>query len=257
MKTAGIGLGIIGLGVLAYSGAALADAACGVAAHLVHSEAALPRVADSIAKSKTFKIVVVGTTSSTLPGANGQSLAYPARLEAALQKRLPGVNVRLISLAKPRQTAADMAEGFPKLLRDEKPALVIWQTGTYDAMRGIGAESFQATLEGEFSFTGKSVAEEEVTTDVTLPAITLLMESVRLQDELPLLKQRLPDPDHAYRQKAAQLAWTDNETSELAAAVWSRLKKGASMNELQQTVPRCSYSVYKTMLSLIDSAQIE
>jgi hypothetical protein len=148
MKTAGIGLGIIGLGVLAYSGAALADAACGVAAHLVHSEAALPRVADSIAKSKTFKIVVVGTTSSTLPGANGQSLAYPARLEAALQKRLPGVNVRLISLAKPRQTAADMAEGFPKLLRDEKPALVIWQTGTYDAMRGVGAESFQATLEG-------------------------------------------------------------------------------------------------------------
>jgi hypothetical protein len=41
-----------------------------------------------------------------------------------------------------------MAEGFPKILKDEKPALVIWQTGTYDAMRGIGPENFQATLEG-------------------------------------------------------------------------------------------------------------
>ena len=135
------------LGVLAYAGAAQADALCGVAAHLVHADAALPRAADSIAKSKALKVVVVGTTSSTLPGANGQAFAYPARLEAALQKKLPGVAVKVISLAKPRQTAADMAEAFPKVLKDEKPALVIWQTGTYDAMRGIGAENFQATLE--------------------------------------------------------------------------------------------------------------
>ena len=148
MKTvSGIGLGALALSSLAYAGAALADAACSVAAHLVHSEAALPHVAESIAKSKAFKIVVVGTTSSTLPGAAGQTLAYPARLEVALQKKLPDVAVKVISLAKPRQTAADMAEAFPKVLKDEKPALVIWQTGTYDAMRGIGAENFQATLE--------------------------------------------------------------------------------------------------------------
>ncbi|HZF73892.1 MAG TPA: SGNH/GDSL hydrolase family protein [Gemmatimonadaceae bacterium] len=107
----------------------------------------MPRAADSIAKSKSLKVVVIGTTSSTLPGANGQALAYPARLEAALQKRLKDVAVNVISLAKPRQTAADMAEGFAKLLKDEKPALIIWQTGTYDAMRGIGPETFQGTLE--------------------------------------------------------------------------------------------------------------
>jgi hypothetical protein len=29
------------------------------------------------------------------------------------------------------------------------------------------------------------------------------------------------------------------------------------MNELQQTVPRCSYAVYKTMLGLIETNQIE
>jgi ABC-type amino acid transport substrate-binding protein len=147
IRVTGIGLGVLALSILAYAGAALADAACGVAAHLVHSEASLPHVADSIAKTKTLKILVVGTTSSTLPGAAGQTLAYPARLEAALQKKLPDVTVTLISMAKPRQTAADMAEAFPKLLRDEKPALVIWQTGTYDAMRGVSPESFQATLE--------------------------------------------------------------------------------------------------------------
>ena len=44
-------------------------------------------------------------------------------------------------------------------------------------------------------------------TDITMPAISLLMESVRLQDELPLLKARIPDAGRVFRQKAAQLAW--------------------------------------------------
>jgi hypothetical protein len=116
---------------------------------------------------------------------------------------------------------------------------------------------FQSPLEGEFSFTGRTVAEEEVQTDITMPAISLLMESVRLQDELPLLQDKVGDPSRVFRQKAAQLQWEDAETVELAAAVWSRLKKGASMNELQQTVPRCSYAVYRTMLTLIESRQVE
>jgi lysophospholipase L1-like esterase len=137
------------LGIFTYAGAALAgpdDAACAVAAHLVHADAALPRVAAAI-KAKALAIVVAGTASSTLPGPNGPASAYPARLEIALQKALPGVNVKVISLAKSRQTAADMAATFPKFLKDEKPQLVIWQTGTVDAMRGVGADEFQATLE--------------------------------------------------------------------------------------------------------------
>src|SRR6266545_1289845 len=116
---------------------------------------------------------------------------------------------------------------------------------------------FQSALEGEFSFTGRTVAEEEVQTDITMPAISLLMESVRLQDELPLLQGRVGDPARVFRQKASHLQWEDADTVELAAAVWSRLKKGASLSELQQTVPRCSYAVYKTMLTLIESAQVE
>lgn len=116
---------------------------------------------------------------------------------------------------------------------------------------------FQSPLEGEFSFTGRNVAEEEVQPDITLPAITLLMESVRLQDELPVIQERIPDPERAFKQKAPHLQWEEAETVELAAAVWSRLKKGASMNDLQRDVPRCSYALYKTMVTLLDSGQIE
>jgi CRP-like cAMP-binding protein len=114
---------------------------------------------------------------------------------------------------------------------------------------------FQSPLEGEFSFTGRPVPEEEVQTDVTMPAISILMESVRLQDELPLLKERVPDPEKTYRQKASQLKWEDPDTVELAAAVWARLKKGASVNDLQREIPRCTYAIYKTLTTMIDAGQ--
>ena len=116
---------------------------------------------------------------------------------------------------------------------------------------------FQSPLEGEFSFTGRSVPDEEVQSDITMPAISLLMESVRLSDELPLLQARVPDAHRAYRHKSAQLTWEEADTVELAASVWARLKKGASMTDLQRDIPRCSYAIYRTVVALIDSGQIE
>lgn len=116
---------------------------------------------------------------------------------------------------------------------------------------------FQSPLEGEFSFSGRNFREEEIQVDITMPAISLLMESVRLQDELPLLQERLPDPERVFRQKAPQLKWEDADTVELAAAVWSRLKRGATMNDLQRDVPRATYFLYRAVLGLLDSDQIE
>jgi CRP-like cAMP-binding protein len=116
---------------------------------------------------------------------------------------------------------------------------------------------FQSTVEGDFSFAGRDVREEEVQSEVSMPAISLLMESVRMQDELPLLKQRLPDAERVFRQKAAHLAWDEPESIELAAAVWSRLKKGASLAELQRDVPRSTYSLYRTVATLLEDEQIE
>jgi CRP-like cAMP-binding protein len=116
---------------------------------------------------------------------------------------------------------------------------------------------FQSPLEGDFSFTGRNVQEDEVHADITMPAISLLMESVRLQDELPLLQARIPDAGRVFRQKAAQLQWEDPETVELAASVWSRLKKGASVADLQRDIPRCSYAIYKTMAAMMDGGQVE
>jgi hypothetical protein len=44
-------------------------------------------------------------------------------------------------------TAQDLAQGMGKLLIDEKPDLVIWQTGTLDAIRRIEPDDFRAALD--------------------------------------------------------------------------------------------------------------
>jgi lysophospholipase L1-like esterase len=82
-----------------------------------------------------------------MPGPDGAGRAYPGRLEEVLRKRYPGVDIKVTALAKSRQTAADMAQNLEKALLDRKPDLVIWQTGTVDATRGVDPESFRTSLD--------------------------------------------------------------------------------------------------------------
>jgi len=117
---------LLGLFACATAASGAGDA-CGTASHLVHVDAAIPRVAEAI-KARALTIVVAGTTSSSLPGADGAKLAWPARLEAALRKQFPDVTVKVAPYVTPRRTAAEMADAFPKFLKADKPQLVIWQT---------------------------------------------------------------------------------------------------------------------------------
>jgi lysophospholipase L1-like esterase len=132
------------------AGAALAadgdDDPCAVAQNLVHADFPLPQVANAI-RQHHLDVVVVGTASSALGWPGGQTKAYPARLEAALTHKFPDVTVKVASYIKPRQTAADMVKAFDQIVDNAKPALVIWQTGTADAIRGVEPEAFSTALE--------------------------------------------------------------------------------------------------------------
>ena len=138
---------LVGIFTYAAVAAAAEESTCAVASHLVEVEAALPRVSAALTKSHALSIVVIGTSSSMLPGPQGTQMAYPARLEAALSAKLQGITVKVTTDVAPRRTAADMANGFPKLLQTQQPNLVIWQTGTFDAIRGIETEAFSTALE--------------------------------------------------------------------------------------------------------------
>src|SRR5262245_9306041 len=117
--------------------------ACTVPDYLLSSEYRLRRVAAAAEKQKSLRIAVVGTGSSALAGPDGPKSAYPSRLQEALGSRLPGVDIKVITLVRTRQTAMDLARGMTKVVEDEKPDLVIWQTGTTDAIRRIDQEEFK------------------------------------------------------------------------------------------------------------------
>jgi len=139
---------LISLALLLLAGSAWAEhpAECRVAEQLVERDFALPHVTRAIA-AKQLDILVVGAGSSLLPGANGAKNAYPARLQSALAEKLPGVAVKVTTDVLARRTAAEMAKSLAPPLAAAKPALMIWQTGTVDAMRSVDTDQFRAALE--------------------------------------------------------------------------------------------------------------
>src|SRR4051812_33096857 len=100
-----------------------ADPVCATAASLVSADFKLSQAATAI-KNKQLTVAVVGSASSTLPDAKK---AYPARLEAMLGGKLPGVAVRVVAHVKARESASESLPELRKLMAVEKPSIVIWQ----------------------------------------------------------------------------------------------------------------------------------
>lgn len=111
----------------------------------VQSEITFPlrRVKQAI-DNKKLSILVLGTGSSQLGG--GAQTAYPARLQAALTRQLPGVTVSVASDVAQKRTAADMVKTLPRALEAAKPDLVLWQTATVDAILAVDPEQFSQAL---------------------------------------------------------------------------------------------------------------
>lgn len=132
-------------GLLLLCGAAHAEDAdaCAVSDDLIQTNYPLSRVADAIA-AKRLVVAVVGTASSTLRAPQN---AYPAQFEAELKRRLAGVAIELKTYIEKSGTTADMTSTFPKLLAEDKPALVVWQTGTADLMLGNDQAAFREALD--------------------------------------------------------------------------------------------------------------
>jgi hypothetical protein len=141
-------LGLIMLaGFLAVAPARAEDtpAVCEVPAYLLSSESSLPQVTEAVKNAQKLDILVVGSRSSTINTADGT--AYPGRMEAVLREKLPGVKVTVNVELQIKKTAEEVAAGLGKLVTDRKPTLVIWQTGTVDALRSVDPDDFRAAVD--------------------------------------------------------------------------------------------------------------
>jgi GDSL-like Lipase/Acylhydrolase family len=120
---------------------------CDVPERLIPAENDLAHVGAEVKDHHRLDITVVGSGSSALAGPDGARFAYPTQLEQALKERLPGVEIKVTAHVPSRQTTADMAAAMPKFLADDHPALVVWQAGTVDALRGVEPDEFRNSLD--------------------------------------------------------------------------------------------------------------
>ncbi len=140
----------IALAALALSGpahaanAAAVDPACSVPDTVLAPGEGLPRVAARLAAGRPLSVLIVHSAKqASKPGIVG----YPARLEEELKRRLPGRAVRTAVLSLPGEPAPAMVAPLAQAVADQRPALVVWQTGTVDAMRNLDPEDFGMALE--------------------------------------------------------------------------------------------------------------
>lgn len=136
---------------LAFSTAASAagapEPACPTPEGFAAYEAPLSRTAQALAGGGEVVIAALGGSSSLGGAAGGSEVAWPARLGSALTGRFPGARIKVVNLSAPRQTAREAADRIGRDVVPVKPSLVIWETGTVEAVRGSGVDAFREALQ--------------------------------------------------------------------------------------------------------------
>jgi len=166
---------------------------CDVPAYLLSTESPLPKVADAVKEGRALNVLVVGSRSSTI--GTSEASAYPARLQAMLKEKLPSTTINVSVELQVKKTAEEAASGFVKLVEDKKPTLVIWQTGTVDAMRSIDPDEFRSAVDEGVAALQKAGADvvlmnlqysPRTETMISVPPYLDNMRVVAQQHDVPL-----------------------------------------------------------------------
>ena len=119
---------------------------CPMAERFYAFEPPLTKTAKALASKRELVIVVLGGASTVGLAAGGLGLSWPARLSSVLVGRYPSAHIKLVNLAVARQTAKAAVERLSRDVLPLKPTLVIWETGTMEAVRGADVDEFRETL---------------------------------------------------------------------------------------------------------------
>jgi hypothetical protein len=162
--------------------AAAAKTDCSAPESVLETAGELPVLAAAVKAGGPVKVLVVGSASSGGAGTSGPGKSYPGKLGAALEKQL-GVPVTVARQSRRGWTTDAMAGEMPQLLAAERPQLVVWQTGTVDAVREVAPEEF-----GEALSKGAE-AVKQAKADLVLMDMQFSPIGVRLIDFTPYLER--------------------------------------------------------------------
>jgi lysophospholipase L1-like esterase len=144
---------LLALAALAGAPAARAQApadmpeACRVPRNVFVDDSKLAAAAKRMAGTGRLTVVALGSSSTLGASASSPSAAWPARLEADLRRRMPGATIVVHNRGRARDDAEHMLQRLKSDVLDLKPDLVVWETGTAEAVRQMEVESFTIHLQ--------------------------------------------------------------------------------------------------------------
>ncbi len=123
------------------------DQECSVPESFYAFEPTLTKTDKALTDGREVVIAVLGGSSTLGLAAGGGGFAWPARMAAALAVRFPSARIKLVNLAVARQTAKGAADRLARDVLPLKPTLVIWETGTVEAVQGSDIDQFRETMQ--------------------------------------------------------------------------------------------------------------
>jgi lysophospholipase L1-like esterase len=120
---------------------------CPVPERFYAFEPPLTKTAKALAGGREVVIAALGGASTVGLAAGGPNLAWPARMSSVLAGKFPSARIKVVNLAVARQTAKAASERLSRDVLPLKPTLVIWETGTMEAVRGTDVDEFRETLQ--------------------------------------------------------------------------------------------------------------
>ncbi len=128
------------------TGARAAETPCPIPGDAFEFEPYLPKTLAALEAGKEVTIVTIGGAATEGQAASGNDASWPARMGVALKDHLPQSQIVILNRSIARQTAVEMVNRFDRDVVAARPTLVIWETGTIDAVRGVDPTEFRETL---------------------------------------------------------------------------------------------------------------
>ncbi len=119
---------------------------CNAPQEMTRFTVTLPNTARAIRSGKELAILTIGSSSTKGVGASDPAHTYPARLAEELRHHWPELPVTVINKGVGGEIASEMLARFERDVLPYHPQLVIWQTGSNQALRSGNIKEFAATI---------------------------------------------------------------------------------------------------------------
>ncbi|TNC11716.1 SGNH/GDSL hydrolase family protein [Methylobacterium terricola] len=115
---------------------------CRVPGSKLYTLAKLKAVKKALLEHRAVQVLTIGSNS----GGIGTAATYPVRLEDALTRSLPDIEVTVESRGVSGEIAFGAAERLRNQVAEIEPDLVVWQVGGNDALARVDIEDFSQSL---------------------------------------------------------------------------------------------------------------